>query len=224
MYEYSTGLGLVGPGWTDVSGNPPCSEIVGGGVTRCFENTEDAGACAREGGCVPSARGQTCSVEGVAGSTWCCPAHWPRPFLACPTQAGGRIEPSVATCQSHRVDRNSLTTYRAQAIWDIQSRLCAMGIDPGPIDGVGEATSFAAAIRASQARGGIPQTGTPDQTTLFRMGFSAADAQRIAGALAPTGPGGGFDLGIQLPWALVIGTSAAAVFMLYAAWKFKQRS
>jgi hypothetical protein len=56
------------------------------------------------------------------------------------------------------------------------------------------------------------------------MGFSAADAQRMAGTLVPAGPGGGFDLGIQLPWALVIGTSAAAMFMLYAAWKFKKRS
>jgi peptidoglycan hydrolase-like protein with peptidoglycan-binding domain len=55
-----------------------------------------------------------------------------------------------------------------------QSKLAALGINPGPLDGVaGGGTS--AAVRTFQQQNGIPPTGILDQATLDKLGIGTSD-------------------------------------------------
>ena len=54
-----------------------------------------------------------------------------------------------------------------------QSRLAALGVDPGPLDGVvGGATRKA--VQAFQKQSGLPQTGALDPTTLEKLGIGTS--------------------------------------------------
>jgi peptidoglycan hydrolase-like protein with peptidoglycan-binding domain len=77
------------------------------------------------------------------------------------------------------------------------------------------------ALRTFQTREGLPVTGQADAATLYRLGFSAAEAQQysttISQPLVNIQP-------IQLPWVLIATTSVASLFMMYAVWKYRKKS
>jgi len=122
-------------------------------------------------------------------------------------------------CDMIRTPRSEMVGDEARATWDVQEKLCTLGIDPGPIDGREHTTSYIEAIRSFQARNGLPQTGAPDRTTLYRMGFSQVEANRISGAVIPSGGGGG----VALPWGAIIGSTLAASFLMVGAWMYVKR-
>jgi peptidoglycan hydrolase-like protein with peptidoglycan-binding domain len=101
-------------------------------------------------------------------------------------------------------------------VWLVKNRLCALRIDPGTVNGdVNE--RFREALRAFQAREGLPQTGEADVATLSRLGFSSSDVIRMSDLINRRDD----DLpGLQLPWMLLIPGLGAGLFMVYALSKY----
>lgn len=212
MYEYTK----RGMGWSDISGYPSCAAITGGGIKRCF-TIEDADVrCANSCGCHRTT--ESCRTSsGNAGFAWCCPRDCPNPNAA-PGQGCVSASRNLI-CDLNRVNRNTMTTDRERAVWDIKNKLCIERFDPGNLNGSYDRMTSEALI-AVQARNRIPQTGEADAVTLRLLGFSASDAQRLANALAEPET---VVPPVQLPWGLIAASSVASVFMLYAVWQFTKR-
>lgn len=208
MYEF----GVKGLGWSDISGYPTCEDITGGGIKRCFTSAASDQNCARSCGCRSTQ--ETCQTSsGNGGTRWCCPRD-------CPTTAGGCTPPTQnMICDLNRVDINSLTDTRARAIWVLKNRLCSQRIDPGAVNGTQD-QRLVEALRTFQTREGLPVTGQSDAATLYRLGFSAAEAQQYSTAIAQSSQ---LIAPIQLPWALIAASTAASMFAMYAVWKYARR-
>lgn len=105
----------------------------------------------------------------VAGSTdvyWYCPT-------SCPTTSSS----SGMSCS--QVVAGGTSYWRT-----VQTALCALGYDPGVIDGrVG--TNTRGAIRRYQASAGLPQTGRIDSATASRLGTTVEPRQTGGGSGTP---------------------------------------
>jgi hypothetical protein len=132
----------------------------------------------------------------------------------------------IRICDVSRVERNTLNPER-QAIWDVQNRLCAERHDPGPVDGNIGSRWLPSALSAFQQRMRLPETGRIDAVTLRAMGFSTADATRIAAAAATT-PLGPTPEGpplpqFQVPWVPILLSLGAGTFMIFAVRSYMKR-
>ena len=206
MYEYRKGMG-----WSDLPNYPACGEISGGGIKRCFTSSQGDVDCAQGCGCRSTST--TCrTTGGSAGTAYCCPRDCPTPEHGCVPQTRNLI------CDLTRVDINALVDSRSRAVWRLKNNLCARRIDPGAVNGVSDAR-LSEALSAFQSREGLPATGQADAQTLYRLGFTAAEAQQYSSAVVGTGQ----VSQLQLPWALIAASSAASMFMIYAVWKFTRR-
>jgi hypothetical protein len=101
-----------------------------------------------------------------------------------------------------------------QAVWDAQNRLCALGIDPGPVDGRTTSSWFAPAVSAFQYREGLPENGELTIATLRQLGFSNASsmAEAIGGErLTPYEYGRRTFSQGAFAWGPLIGVSIASI-------------
>jgi len=216
MYEQKHGLG-----WSDIADYPACGNIPGGGVERCFlDHVPSDLAIAQYNGCVRL--GTSCrTTSGNAGYRWCCP-----PFTMQSVPAGGDTARTLL-CQSSRQARGAMQTDRERALWDVQNRLCELGLDPGPVSGRWGSPSFTPAVRAFQVNSRITATGTPDEVTLRAMGFSSLDVARMATLVGPPASfTSGFRTGdsgaLMLP-LLIAGSLAAGGLLLFGVHKFTEK-
>lgn len=213
MYAYTRRPALRGMGYSDIQGYPSCRDLPGGGVQRCFVQADADIQAARHNGCVEILRGTTTcqtvaggELGGRAGRRWCCPPQ----AMVHPSQSA----PYRLICQYDREARSAMRNAGEQAVWDVQNRLCALGIDPGPVDGRTTSSWFAPAIRAFQYREGLPETGELTPATLRQLGFS--DAANMATAaqgerLTPYEYGERIFSQGAFSWGPIIGVSIASL-------------
>jgi len=200
MYERAVGMGF-----SDIEGFPSCPEHPGGGVQKCFTSNPADVVAAISMDCL-SLREPCVTTSGNAGTKHCCPSGPPGFVLD-------------KRCYREVVPRASMASDSERALWDIQKRLCELGVDSGRVDGQPMSASLGPALRAYQARQGLPQTGRADPGTLRAMGFHAQRALEISG-LATRTPAGRGAPGMGASWMLLLGFMGAAG-LLYFAWKGK---
>lgn len=199
-----------GMGWSDISGYPTCPQQPGGGAKQCYTTSPDDQARAQAQGCF-DLREPCRTTSGTAGAAMCCPAM-------------PRRHATDMRCYREILPRVSMQDPAEQNIWDMQRKLCKMGVDVGPINGQVGSASFRAAIKAYQARVGLSQTGNADEATLRSMGFSAQRSVDIAGSVANQEQGDRSDQGpgigtmLNIPMLALVGSTLASV-VLFLVWK-----
>lgn len=243
MYERSVGMG-----WSEVPwyawANTQCAE---GEFDACVSNTEEdqawASAPAWIGGpprchqfratLTGATRNCTTAAPGrLPGTVYCCRRTALTPEAVEYAEEAGVQPTSYGTlplfrpaCETRRSDRTLMRTEVQQALWDVQNRLCAIR-DPGPIDGTDGASAFRQAIQHVQRERGLTITGQLDAVTLRMIGFSAAEAQRIASVVARTRVGTNPDAPPPLSFnpLLIAGGVAAAGFLGFSLWMYMKKT
>jgi len=211
MYEYLKAPGL---GWSDyfVDGEyQECGQVVGG-VKKCFTTASADRTCAQNSGCF-ELTDRCDTTSGGTGNTWCCPRHLPPPpGMPCLSQSTEMV------CHRHEMRCTEVEDDRAYAICRVQKAMCEQGVDPGPIDGRGDASMFPIAVRMYKARVGISPANDDinDLEFLRRLGLHTDERVR-GGAARPRGPG--------LPPAVVnwfwpVAFGMSSLFLGFSWWRY----
>lgn len=135
------------------------------------------------------------------------------------------LQPGQRQCDVDRFDRAALRNEAQRAIWDIQDRLCQLRIEPGPVSGNASQPGLASAVESFQRQRGLPTTGQVDAATARAMGFSTADAMRIASAImrTPVGTAPGTETMARFSTPVVAASLGAAAFLAFATYSYVKR-
>jgi hypothetical protein len=135
------------------------------------------------------------------------------------------LGPGQRVCEVQRFDRAQLRNEAQRATWDIQDKLCQLRMDPGPVSGNPADRSLGAVIESFQRQRGLPTTGQVDAVTARAMGFSTADATRIASAVMRTSIGTepGTETMARFSTPVVVASLGAAAFLAFATYSYVKR-
>jgi hypothetical protein len=186
-----------------------------GGPRRCSSVT---------GGVLSS----SCKTAGNrSGRLYCClrTTLEPSAYEAMEQRIEESLQPGQRVCDVNRYSRDLLRNEAQRATWDIQDKLCQLGVDPGPVNGNASERTLAAAVRSYQRQMGLPTTGQVDAATASMMGFSASDSVRIAEAVLRTqiGTEPGTIAPPSLSTPVLVASFGAAAFLAFAAYTYFKR-